>query len=125
MKEEAIVGRLVDFYGVDRRMYRFGDIAKGGKVGLENLGNTCYMNAALQCVLSVDVLNEYFVSNSHVKELNVTNVLGSQGNLACAYGELIKDYYTTNRRALEPIKILKIVSGKNAQFRGHNHQDSQ
>ena len=60
-----------------------------------------------------------------MKDINASNVLGSGGNPVCAYGELIKDYYTTNRRALEPIKILKIVSGKNAQFRGHNHQDSQ
>lgn len=83
------------------------------------------MNAALQCVLTVDALNQFFVSNDYVKQLNVTNVLGSSGNLACAYGEFIKDYFTTNRKALEPVKILKIVSGKNAQFRGHNHQDSQ
>lgn len=44
-------------YDVNRRKYKFGDLLRGGKVGLENLGNTCYMNAALQCVLSIRDFN--------------------------------------------------------------------
>lgn len=44
------------------------------------------MNAALQCVLSVEGLNQLFLQNGHVSQLNVTNVLGTGGDLACAYG---------------------------------------
>lgn len=35
-----------------------------GTVGLNNLGNTCYMNSALQCVRSVEELTQYFLSES-------------------------------------------------------------
>lgn len=43
-----------------------GRAAKHGKIrgsmGLGNLGNTCYMNSALQCIRSVEELTEYFLS---------------------------------------------------------------
>ena len=35
-----------------------------GTVGLSNLGNTCYMNSALQCVRSAEELTQYFLSES-------------------------------------------------------------
>lgn len=52
-------------------------ILKYGKVGLENLRNTCYLNSAIQCILRVDKLVKYFANNDHLKDLNVDNVLGS------------------------------------------------
>ena len=62
--------------------------------------------------------------NEHLQDLNVGNVLGSEGYLACAFGELVKTFYTTGRRALEPSGVLRVIA-KNPQFRGYNHQDSQ
>ena len=35
-----------------------------GTIGLNNLGNTCYMNSALQCVRSVEELTTYFLGKS-------------------------------------------------------------
>lgn len=56
--------------------------------------------------------------------MNTTNVLGTEGSLAFAFGEFVKDYYSTSKRSLKPLSILKIIA-RNPQFQGHNHQDSQ
>lgn len=41
-----------------------------GATGLNNLGNTCFMNASLQCVSNTQALTQYFTSSVHLLELN-------------------------------------------------------
>jgi len=36
--------------------------------GLINMGNTCFFNATLQCVLAAQGLHNYFASGEHQKE---------------------------------------------------------
>lgn len=41
-----------------------------GLSGLSNIGNTCYLNSAIQCLSNTLSLTEYFLSNKFLEDLN-------------------------------------------------------
>lgn len=97
-----------------------------GCVGLSNLGNTCYMNAALQCVRSVEELTKYFLSKEWKKELNRDNVLAHNGDVAAAYAHLLDDIYRDSPPSSVTPRQFKNTIGRYAQsFAGYGQQDSQ
>ncbi|KAH9512955.1 Ubiquitin carboxyl-terminal hydrolase 15, partial [Bulinus truncatus] len=99
--------------------------SKPGLCGLANLGNTCFMNSALQCMLNVSRLTEYMLSNKWEKELNKENPLGMKGEIAITYAELAKDVWSGQRSYTVP-RNFKVAVGRFApQFSGYQQQDSQ
>ena len=76
-KSAASSGRSSPAPGGMMTRGRAGKSGRKGTVGLGNLGNTCYMNSALQCMRSVEELTTYFLgghfsSRSFCGELTAT-----------------------------------------------------
>lgn len=99
--------------------------AQPGLCGLSNMGNTCFMNSALQCLSNTPPLTNYILTDKFVDDINPSNPLGMHGEIARTYAELIKIIWGGNHTSFLPREFKCAVSRFAPQFNGFAQQDCQ
>ena len=92
--------------------------AKPGRIGIPNIGNSCFINAAIQCLsntrlvrvlfvivvmhcvmVMIDVHRllkvDFFTSSAYKNELNLNNPLGTRGQVGLLFAEFLDRLWTT------------------------------
>ena len=82
--------------------------------GLPNLGNTCYFNSALQCLLQVPVLTNYFL------QVDVPS-----SDFVSEYRRIVRQYWSDDTSVIDPRRLLHLFVERYKQFEGHDQQDAQ
>jgi Ubiquitin C-terminal hydrolase len=117
------IGMPIQLFPVDPTVYD----PRSGRIGLTNLGNTCFMNAALQCLSHATPLTRYFLMNHYEGEINTTNPIGTGGKLAVAYEAMIRQLWIPSKRqtSFSPRGLKRAIALFAPRFAGTMQQDSQ
>lgn len=85
-----------------------------GIKGLQNNGNTCFFNSALQNLIHSPFLVHYFLSPK--KE--------TESPLVSAFREIFQSNFSSGKSVLNPHNLFQEICKKSSQFRGGAQQDS-
>ena len=88
------------------------------KAGLENVGQSCYMNATIECLSNVKSLSNYLLEN--YGRYNVDNQ-----PLCVAYSSLLYELFHTNELSIKPELFKEIIGKLNPLFEGNKAADAK
>jgi len=84
--------------------------------GLTNIGNTCYFNACMQCLLQTPALSNYFITKSFNGGCGFTT----------EYSKLVRTFWLNKSDdCIDTHEIMKLFREKYSEFDNNDEQDAQ
>ncbi|KAJ3889806.1 hypothetical protein GG344DRAFT_50916 [Lentinula edodes] len=96
-----------------------------GTSGLKNMGNTCYMNAPIQCLSATVPFERFFTEVDLKTAINYMNKMNSQGQLTRAFSRLVHDIWHGDMPYITANDFRRTLCSLNAQYIGTSQHDSR
>eukprot|EP00003_Mantamonas_plastica_P033716 TRINITY_DN985_c0_g2_i2.p1 TRINITY_DN985_c0_g2~~TRINITY_DN985_c0_g2_i2.p1 ORF type:complete len:232 (+),score=77.04 TRINITY_DN985_c0_g2_i2:666-1361(+) len=95
-----------------------------GLCGLKNIGNTCYLNSATQCLSNCQALSRYFRKcDAFLPPPKGGRYLGK--HLPQYFSLTMKELWDPSNSSFEPRSLVQEIFDINPSFSGYGQQDSQ
>ena len=92
--------------------------------GLENIGNTCYLNSGLQLLINIIPIRIYILGEFYKKDINTENVLSSFGEIANEFAKLLNDIKNSKKNFIDPTELCFKIKENNPIFDMYSQKDS-
>ena len=88
------------------------------KSGLENIGQTCYMNATIECLSNIKEITDYLLCLNE-------NFISKKNSLTLSYRSLLVELFLTGQKKIVPEIFKNVIGELNPLFQGKHAADSK